>query len=149
MANGNCPPGCALGIQPAEHPRKRVTLSLTRRVMEPGNLFHSSLTCPPRGNAGHLKSKHTFVSSAQQLIGSSDDNNRSAALWTDRRWNTEWLENTCVAQKNRPLTCCPSRPIHRPPYGVHGLTVLDDETIEWLLSTWPEIWCGLAVVWLK
>jgi len=29
--------------------------------------------------------------------------------------------------------------IHRPPYRVHGLTALDDETIEWLLNTCPEI----------
>jgi len=30
-------------------------------------------------------------------------------------------------------------PIHRPPHGLHSLMVLDDETIEWLLSTCPEI----------
>jgi len=30
-------------------------------------------------------------------------------------------------------------PIHRPPHGLHDLTVLDDETIEWLLNTSPEI----------
>ena len=30
-------------------------------------------------------------------------------------------------------------PIHRPPIGLQGLTVLDDETIEWLLNTCPEI----------
>jgi len=30
-------------------------------------------------------------------------------------------------------------PIHRPPHGLHGLTVLDDETSEWLLNTCPEI----------
>jgi len=30
-------------------------------------------------------------------------------------------------------------PIHRPPHGLHGLTVLDNETIEWLLNTCPEI----------
>jgi len=30
-------------------------------------------------------------------------------------------------------------PIHRPPHGMHGLTVLDDETTEWLLNTCPEI----------
>jgi len=30
-------------------------------------------------------------------------------------------------------------PIHRPPYGLHDLTVLDDETTEWLLNTCPEI----------
>ena len=30
-------------------------------------------------------------------------------------------------------------PIHRPSHGLHGLTVLDDETTEWLLNTCPEI----------
>ena len=29
-------------------------------------------------------------------------------------------------------------PIHRPPNGLHDLTVLDDETIEWLLNICPE-----------
>ena len=37
-------------------------------------------------------------------------------------------------------------PIHRPPYGSHGLTVLDDETIEWLLNTCHEISCDQAVI---
>jgi len=37
-------------------------------------------------------------------------------------------------------------PIHRPPHQLHGLTVLDEETIEWLLNTCPEIQGGLAVV---
>jgi len=26
-------------------------------------------------------------------------------------------------------------PIHRPPHGLHGLTVLGNETFDWLLST--------------
>jgi len=30
-------------------------------------------------------------------------------------------------------------PIHRPPHGLHSLAVLDDETIEWLLNTCPEV----------
>jgi len=30
-------------------------------------------------------------------------------------------------------------PIRRPPHGLHGLMVLDDETTEWLLNTCPEI----------
>jgi len=30
-------------------------------------------------------------------------------------------------------------PICRPPHGQHGLTVLDDETIEWLLNICPVI----------
>jgi len=29
-------------------------------------------------------------------------------------------------------------PIHRPPHGLHGQMVLDDETIEWLLNICPE-----------
>jgi len=36
-------------------------------------------------------------------------------------------------------------PTHRP-HGLPGLTVLDDGTIEWVLNTCPEIWCGHAVV---
>jgi len=36
-------------------------------------------------------------------------------------------------------------PIHRPPHGLHGLTVLDDETTEWLLNTCPELERGQAV----
>jgi len=30
-------------------------------------------------------------------------------------------------------------PIRRPPHGLHDLTVLDDETVAWLLNTCPEI----------
>jgi len=42
--------------------------------------------------------------------------------------------------------------IHWPPCGVHGLMVLDDLTIEWLLNTCPWIQCSLALdykKWLK
>jgi len=35
--------------------------------------------------------------------------------------------------------------IHRPPPELHCLTALDDEIIERLLNTCPEIQCGLAV----
>jgi len=37
-------------------------------------------------------------------------------------------------------------PTHQPPHGLHGLTVVDDETIEWLLNTCPEILCDQAVL---
>jgi len=30
-------------------------------------------------------------------------------------------------------------PISRPPHGLHDLTILEDETIEWLLNICPEI----------
>ena len=35
--------------------------------------------------------------------------------------------------------------IHRRPHGLHGLTVLDDETTEWLLNSCPKIKRGQAV----
>ena len=35
-----------------------------------------------------------LVPTAQQLISSSNANNRSAALWVGHRWYAEWLENT-------------------------------------------------------
>jgi len=47
-----------------------------------------------------------------------------------------------LAQKNKPSTMLSvvlQCPIHRPSHGLHGLTVLDDETIEWLLNICPEI----------
>jgi len=59
------------------------------RAMESGHLLHSTLTCPPGVNARHLKRRHLFVSAAQ-FISSSEDN-RSAALWVDQQWNTEWF----------------------------------------------------------
>jgi len=31
-------------------------------------------------------------------------------------------------------------PVQRPPHGAQGLTVLDDETLEWLLNTCSEIY---------
>jgi len=82
------------GIQPAELRRKGATLSLACRAMQPGHLLYSTFTCPPGGSAWHLKSRHPFVPAAQQLISSSDDNNRSAALCADHRSNEKWLENT-------------------------------------------------------
>jgi len=33
----------------------------------------------------------------------------------------------------------PECPFHRPPRGLHGLAVLDDETIEWLLNACSDI----------
>jgi len=179
--------------QSAELRRNGATLSLARRVIEPGHLLHPTLTCPPNANARCLKSRHPFVPAAQQLITLSDDNNIRAAHWADHQWNAEWTDNprrlrTFILESGThppgmtlPSTACGSDfnnirtgvgrfrsclhkwgmvpaaacdcgaeeqivdhfvlqcPIHRPPRGLHGLTVLDDETIEWLLNVCPEI----------
>jgi len=82
------------GIQPAELCHKGATQSLELLTMASGHLLHSALTCSSSGNTRHLKSRHPFVPAAQQLISSSDDNNRSAALWSDHRWNAERVEST-------------------------------------------------------
>ena len=38
-------------------------------------------------------------------------------------------------------------PIHRPPHGLHGLTVLNDETTEWLFNTCPK--SSATKQWIK
>jgi len=43
---------------------------------------------------------------------------------------------------------CINNPIHRLPRGTHGLTRLDDKTIEWLFNTGPEIY-GAAKQWIS
>ena len=60
----------------------------------------------------------------------------SAPAYTNRVW--VFLRLVSVAQANGPLTTLPFI-IHRPPDRVNGLTVVDDETLEWLLNTCPEI----------
>ena len=56
------------GIQPAKLRRNGATLCLARRAMEPGHLLHSALTRPSSADAWRLKSRHSFVAAAQQLI---------------------------------------------------------------------------------
>jgi len=79
-------------IQPAELRHTGATLSLGHRAMEPGHLLHSALTQPSSAVARHLKSRHLFLSTAQQPISFSDNNIR-AAQWADHQCNTEWTAN--------------------------------------------------------
>ena len=62
-------------IQPAGLRRCGATLSLGRCAIEPGHRLHSVLTCPSSAVARRLKSRHPFVTTAQQLISFSDNNN--------------------------------------------------------------------------
>jgi len=81
------------GIQPAEFRHSGATLSLGRRAMEPRHLLHSALTRPSSAAAQRLKSRHPFVTAAQQLNSFSDSNNMRAAQWADYQWNVEWADN--------------------------------------------------------
>ena len=78
----------------ASNPLSFVTLSLSRRAKEPGHLLHSALTCHRVGR--HRISNRDICTrcTAQQLSKSSDESNRRAAVWADRRWNAELLEST-------------------------------------------------------
>jgi len=49
-------------------------------------------------------------------------------LWLWRVWEDQTVDHVV-------FPC----PIYRPPHGLHGLTLLNDETIEWLLNTCPVI----------
>ena len=179
-------------------PDARVSVErlIAKTVSFRSRLFCTNRTFPDRSDA------LSFVSSLLWLepveANSSDDNNKSAALWAGHQWNAEWLENTtrlrtfipdignqptgmalprtvwvrlnrlrtgvgrfrsclykwgmvrsaacqCSAEEQIVEYVVLHLPIHLRPYGAHGLTVLDDETTEWLLNTCPEIWCGQAV----
>ena len=79
------------GIQPAEIRRNVATLSLARRAMEPGHLLYSVLSRPSNANARHLKTRHSFVPSAQQLISLSDKNNIRVCIgWSTNGTRSVW-----------------------------------------------------------
>ena len=92
------------GIQPAELRHSGATLSLGRRAMEPRHLLHSALTRPSSAAAQCLKSRHPFVTAAQQLISFSDNNNIRAAQWADHQWNAEWADNPTRLRTSIPVT---------------------------------------------
>jgi len=85
-------------LNPLGHPafwaslQWRHTFSITP-AMEPRHLLHTAFTCPPNGNARRLKSRHPFAPVAQ-LICSFDDNNLSAVICADHKWNADRLKNT-------------------------------------------------------
>jgi len=80
------------GIQAAEFCHNGATLFLGRHAMEPGHLLHSSLTCPPSADAQCLKSRLSFVTAAQHLISSTDNQNMRVVYWTDYQWNSGWAD---------------------------------------------------------
>jgi len=56
------------GIQPAEFFRKAATQPLACSALEPGHLLHFALTSTPDEKQEQLKSSHSFVSAAQELL---------------------------------------------------------------------------------
>jgi len=103
---------------------------------------HSALTCPRGWNAFSDTHLHSL------------SNNSSVHLTTTTTTEIRRsLRIVSVAQKNRPLNMLSfTVPSIELLYGVHGRTVVDDETIEWMLDTCHEVQCDIAVdctTWLK
>jgi len=63
------------------------------------------------------------------------------------QWGMTLLRFMSVARRNSPLTMLSSMSNTQPSTspGLHDLTALDDETIEFLLNTSHEIECSLEV----
>ena len=110
---GNLP--ILTSIQPDDLRRKRATLSLARRAMEPGDLIHSALTCSPSGNARRRGTRGNATEwectpsqieittcprckTTHQFIW---HNEKSTALWANHWWNAEWL-GTWASAENFP-----------------------------------------------
>jgi len=77
--------------------------------MLPGHLLHSALTSPSSADAPCLKSRHPFVSAAQELISSSDNNNIRAAHWAEHQWSAELAGNPkrlARTSNNRVIMAC-------------------------------------------
>ena len=81
------------GIHPAELRRRKATLCLARRALEPSHLLHSRLTAPADERYRRLKSRHPFMPAAKGLLQHLSDLNITVADWTDNCWNTEWSSN--------------------------------------------------------
>ena len=82
------------GIQPAELRRTRATLSPARHGARTSAPLSSHLSTWSECTAPQIKTSTCARRTAAQLLISSSDDNRNAALWADHQWNAQWLENT-------------------------------------------------------
>jgi len=94
------------------------------RIFIPDTGTHPGMTLPRRACV-RLNSLHTGVGRFRSFL---------------YKWGMA-SSATCVcgAEEQTVDHVVLHRPIHRLPHGLHGLAVLDDETIEWLLNTCPKI----------
>jgi len=104
------------GITPTKLCRKRATLSLARRTMDPEHFLHDRLLFIPTAQQRELKSRHPFVPSALELLKDLDKSNVIAAFWSDHKWNTEWQKNTSRLHRFIPYPGLspPGMTLHRP-----------------------------------
>jgi len=79
---------------PTELRRKRASLSLARRAMDPQHFFHDRLLFAPTTQQRELKSRHPFVPAALELLKDQDKSNTTAAFGAELKQKTEWQKST-------------------------------------------------------
>ena len=69
-------------------------LSLARRAQGPEHIFNEKLLSTSYKEHRQLKSRHSFVPAALELVKDFSKSDTSVACWLDTKWNTEWQSIT-------------------------------------------------------
>ena len=78
-------------ILPAELHQKQAILFPARRVLEPKHLLYSKITGSEQRLTRRLKSRHSFVLAAEDLMSNLDQlRNYHSQKQAEHSWNTEW-----------------------------------------------------------
>ena len=83
------------GIQPAELRRMGATLSLAYRgSLDPDYILYGLLSGSSDTRQVKLRSRHSFVPAARNLLNNLARLGIRASEWTNHKWKTECCENT-------------------------------------------------------
>ena len=104
-------PNVLADIPAAELHRRRATLTLARRALEPNHLLHHKIISPELRQSRCLKSRHPFVPAAKELLSNLNQLDVRAADWAEDSWRSEW--NNCNTRLHH-FIC-----INTPPPGMH------------------------------
>ena len=82
------------GIQPAELHRMGATLSLAHRgSLDPDHILHGLLSGSSDTRQVRLRSRHSFVPGARNLLDNLARFGIRASEWTNHKWKTDYCEN--------------------------------------------------------
>ena len=100
------------GIPPAELRHRQATLTSARRALEPNHLLHHKIISPQLRQSRRLKSRHSFVPVARELLFNLNQLDIRAADWAEHSWKSEW--NNCNTRLHHFIYN-----IDTPPPGMH------------------------------
>ena len=80
-------------IKSADVRRKKTTIALARRAKEQNHLLHYRLRSRLIKQQSYLKSRRPFVTTALKLLQDLPEQDATANLWLDHKWNSEWQES--------------------------------------------------------